>query len=1239
MNHQRFGRYVLFAWLLLGTITAFTQTVPVTGEKPAGLNLIGYPGNPLSRTFHFATTAPTGITAVVRDLATNALLPGRQPTVTVSGQDATIVFPLPASQLSWTGIHEISWNDKVRIAGRIDVNRQNVVGTISSQTITVGISNPVSITVSGGSGDLTGLQNQLALKASQSSLNDFIQAQAVANADLQNALASRLLTSTYLANVAAQSGTDAGQNTALAQRVVQVADIASLTTTTGSTNLSVQVRDPLRGGSFSYDATLTTYDYGITFPAANGGGFRRVYMGYANVRWWDAKGDGVTDDAPAINRATLYLKNQSGGTLFFPRSVYLAGSTIFHYRGIRLLGEGTFDNGGSRIKLKAGANCVLLKAGKAIQNIDTNDASFMALEKLVFDGNGLNQTVENEGIQFWGQYVGSEIRDVFMVGFFGHALSLQQGLDLKIDHLWVLGNQSSDGYGLVANQGLATGNDGYLNMNHVYVEFQVKSAAPVNVYASPVSARGTGMYLNRLITLNASELHFEYNANGMLLQNCFAANIGNIGVYDIGNGTDATPGVVQLYDENAARSLTIQKGFAGGTVSGAVKWVSILNGTSNTVMQGPLVSAATVLSGYNSAQTFSSPAPSAAYAPETVLANRLRIARVGSYSPQSVDFLASDGTFSAGMHSHDFDFRIGSARYQTNNTFKDFITLNSFGGNSDNLTLGVPLYLYNRTVTNNLNANALLLYNNVPSFFAGSAVQSIVTATSGTAAPTTTPGWVGQVYVNTANNDFYVAKGTASAASWQKLTPPTSNTSLTNDAKYVSANLSKGFLQIPQLTADNVLGVQRRNNADGVYVKNFWTNDTTGSVYAYLKMAGITTSIGSTQSQAGEKDFIAISSYGNNGDNITFSDPIVLANRAFPNNTAAGWMFRYNNVPSYAFGSNRIYNFPTVFSSTGAPTTTPDWIGQLYVNTATGALYVARGTASSADWVPAADVTSATSLTTGTLPDGRLSANVALLTGTQTLTGKTLTSPTITGGTLTGVSETSTTCTTCTLTGPTITGGSLSGATSLNLTGLTTTQVISGTPSGVNSLVQLTQSGLGRALYIQRTVASASRPVMEVISNVTNGGQPTLKLQQDDVSQYALHVTNSGGVANFGVTGAGNFLAVSGTVGQLYGSGSAPSVSAGAGAGTGATVSVVGTATGGTITLTTGSSPAAGTLLSLTFASAYSTNAPAVVLSGGNGTSMPVYSLSEATTGFSVGTIATPNASTVYTYHYHVIGR
>lgn len=84
------------------------------------------------------------------------------------------------------------------------------------------------------------------------------------------------------------------------------------------------------GGLFYWDASSTDADDGgiTVLPTgyAGTGRWKRVYSGAVNVKWFGAKGDGVTDDTTAIQNANDAVG--TSGALYFPAGIYLVTSSL-----------------------------------------------------------------------------------------------------------------------------------------------------------------------------------------------------------------------------------------------------------------------------------------------------------------------------------------------------------------------------------------------------------------------------------------------------------------------------------------------------------------------------------------------------------------------------------------------------------------------------------------------------------------------------------------------------------------------------------------------------------------------------------------------------------------------------------------------------------------------------------------------------------------------------------------------
>ena len=81
---------------------------------------------------------------------------------------------------------------------------------------------------------------------------------------------------------------------------------------------TVIVKDLNRGGTFIYDATKSDVNNGGTVF----NGWVRQYSGAVNVKWFGAKGDGITNDTVAIQSA-INLLNLSGGIIHIPNGEYV----------------------------------------------------------------------------------------------------------------------------------------------------------------------------------------------------------------------------------------------------------------------------------------------------------------------------------------------------------------------------------------------------------------------------------------------------------------------------------------------------------------------------------------------------------------------------------------------------------------------------------------------------------------------------------------------------------------------------------------------------------------------------------------------------------------------------------------------------------------------------------------------------------------------------------------------------
>lgn len=222
----------------------------------------------------------------------------------------------------------------------------------------------------------------------------------------------------------------------------------------------------------------------------------------------------------------------------------------------------------------------------------------------------------------------------------------------------------------------------------------------------------------------------------------------------------------------------------------------------------------------------------------------------------------------------------------------------------------------------------------------------------------------------------------------------------------------------------------------------------------------------------------------------------------------------------------------------------------------------------------------------------------------------------------------------------------------------------SGTYTGTNAFTQPLgiAPNTARGIAITYTAATGDAFGMEQVSNTQTGDNAALRLFTSPsnvlnyiamgnytaptaYNEYARWVLGTGALLLGTKTDDGaNRLQVAGNLKtrHLVGGSAAPTLAAGTGAGTSPTLAVAGTDLAGTVTLTTGASPAASaTVATLTFSAAYGAS-PAALLGPGNAAAAALGGASAVYPVAATGTLAIKSgatalaASTQYVFVYHL---
>lgn len=190
------------------------------------------------------------------------------------------------------------------------------------------------------------------------------------------------------------------------------------------------------GGTFVWqDMPLPSEDGGMVFGTTASGRWIRQWSGQVNVRWFGARGDGVTDDLPKFNAALAALgtitgrDTRGGGYLLVPDGVYFLSDTIWLRKQIHVVGLSGRSNNAMPTSF------IKMSAGKPLYPDGKN--AFGPVSMLVFPTGitGIRVALGPFDPQNWEHAQGSSIRNLVLVGAADEnptsVPSIGHGIDVK----------------------------------------------------------------------------------------------------------------------------------------------------------------------------------------------------------------------------------------------------------------------------------------------------------------------------------------------------------------------------------------------------------------------------------------------------------------------------------------------------------------------------------------------------------------------------------------------------------------------------------------------------------------------------------------------------------------------------------------------------------------------------------------------------------------------------------------
>ncbi|MFS0738632.1 hypothetical protein ABC347_16415 [Sphingomonas sp. 1P06PA] len=481
------------------------------------------------------------------------------------------------------------------------------------------------------------------------------------------------------------------------------------------------------------------------------------------------EGRSTWDCSDAINAG---LRDMGPGVVTSPSGAsYAIGQPIRLQRGTALRHLGAFEDlpgKGAIIRLLSGANCAAIQT-PAAADPTTPATHYTCIEGFCIDGNAAGQSRPVAGgiVQWWGQWIGSEISRLMVKDSLGPALTLDRGSDVALRHIWLVGAVlSADGYAFDTNMGI-TGDQrsGLLDIDHLFVEHP-KTQAGADTMRDP-AVRANAVRLHRLVAARIGRTHIEGARRAITLASCDLVDIEQVSGAWLGDPRDPRSALVDYAD---AGTRTVRIGtmlhdnpgnaFVAKRVGVRSNWLPDQRGRGRPISAGYAAS--------------NDPGPGYVRRPPTLFANDAGVEAVGEASPiyWRLQMGAPSGLIRYGYMRQDaLALSIGATLSQPGNAEKDFIRLLSYGNPGDAVELGAPMLLAARPGPDHVVEGALYRDEAGPVYQrrTGAGTEHLSSVRLAAAPPTRAPDGIGILHVAQPTGRVWLSVGMAGVGDWLAL--------------------------------------------------------------------------------------------------------------------------------------------------------------------------------------------------------------------------------------------------------------------------------------------------------------------------------------------------------------------------------------------------------------------------------------------------------------------------------------